>query len=92
MLPLRGCRDQLGRRTLLGGRRKVLWFPNIQLYSRQVRKGCFWGVCWGVRYICIRMFIFSSEGCGIEYPQNSTSGLKLIESDIIQFKHNGGVW
>lgn len=23
-------------------------------------------------YVCIRMFIFGSEGCGIEYPQNST--------------------
>src|SRR5579862_6591158 len=26
-------------------------------------------------YVCIRIFIFASDGCGIEYPQNSTKGL-----------------
>jgi hypothetical protein len=29
-----------------------------------------------IPYVCIRRFNFGSVGCGIEYPQNSTSGLQ----------------
>ena len=32
--------------------------------------------------VCIRRFIFGSEGCGIEYPQSSTSGLKGNKLDF----------
>lgn len=43
--------------------------------------------CERLPYVWMRRCIFGSAGCGIEYPQNSTSGLNQRQSSSARHKH-----
>ena len=42
-----------------------------------------------IPYVCILRFILASDGCGIEYPHSSTSGLTIkvsVKTAIVRSK------